>query len=75
MEQLRKRKYKLKNHRTLEVEQLRRRRYSQRYHKTLKEGVRKKKTKGNSGTRKGGCYFSTRKKDIQNTTSGNRTTN
>jgi hypothetical protein len=43
MEQLRKRKYKLRNHKTLEVEQFRRRRYSQRYHMTLEEGIKKKK--------------------------------
>jgi hypothetical protein len=45
------------------VEQLRRRRYSQRYHKTLEEGVKKKKTRGNSGIGKGGGY-STLEEDI-----------
>jgi hypothetical protein len=43
MGQLRRRKHKLKIHRTSEVEQLKRRRYKQRYHRTLEEGVRKKK--------------------------------
>jgi hypothetical protein len=66
--QLKRRKYKLKNHKTSEVEQLKRRRYSQRYHKTLEEGVKKKKIKRNSRTRKGGGYSNTRKKKskIQN---------
>jgi hypothetical protein len=41
--QLRRRKYRLTNHRTSKVKQLRRRQYNQRYHRTLKEGVRKKK--------------------------------
>jgi hypothetical protein len=43
MGQLRRSKYRLRNHRTSKVEQLRRRRYNHRYHKTLEEGVRKKK--------------------------------
>jgi hypothetical protein len=43
MQQLKRRKYKLRNHRTSKVEQLRRKRYNQKYHMTLKEGVRKKK--------------------------------
>jgi hypothetical protein len=71
--QLKRRKYKLKNHRTSKVEQLKRR-YSQRYHKTLEEGVIKKKTRGNSGIGKGGGYFSTKRRDIEDTTSRNRIT-
>jgi hypothetical protein len=43
MGQLRRRKFKLKNHRTSKVEEFGKRRYSHRYHKTLDEGVRKKK--------------------------------
>jgi hypothetical protein len=43
MGQLKRRKYRLKNHKTSKVEQLKRRRYNQRYHMTLKQGVRKKK--------------------------------
>jgi hypothetical protein len=50
MEQLRRRKYKLKNHRTLEVEQFRKRKYIRRYHRTLEERIMKKKIKGNLGT-------------------------
>jgi hypothetical protein len=42
MGQFKRRKYKLRNHKTLEVVQLRRRKKSQRYHKTLKDGVKKK---------------------------------
>jgi hypothetical protein len=42
------RKYRLKNHRTLKVEQFRMKRYSQRYHKTLEERLGRKKTIGNS---------------------------
>jgi hypothetical protein len=43
MGQLRRRKYRLKNHKTSKVEQFKRRRYIKRYHMTLEEGVRKKK--------------------------------
>jgi hypothetical protein len=50
--QLKRRKYKLKNHKTSEVEQLKRRRYSQRYHKTLEEGVKKKKNQREFKNRK-----------------------
>jgi hypothetical protein len=38
MEQLRRRKYRLRNHKTLAVEQLRRRWYNQRYHVTFEGG-------------------------------------
>jgi hypothetical protein len=56
------------------VEQLRRRRYSQKYYRTLKEGVKKRKKKGgNLGL--GGGYSNTRKRDIQDIASGNRTIN
>jgi hypothetical protein len=48
MEQLRRRKYRFRNHRTSEVKQFMRRKYNQRYHKTLEEGVKKKKIRGNS---------------------------
>jgi hypothetical protein len=41
---IRRKKYKLRNHMTSEVEQLRRR-YNQKNHKTLKEGVKKKNQK------------------------------
>jgi hypothetical protein len=75
MEQLRRRKYKLKNHRTLEVEQLRKRRYNQRYHRTLKEGVKKKKTQKEFRKGKGGGYSNTKRKEMQDITSRNRTTN
>jgi len=75
MEQFKRKKYRLKNHKTSKNEQFKRRRYSQRYCRTLEEGVRKKKIKGNSRTRKGGGYSDTKKKDIQDTTFGNRTTN
>jgi len=44
--QLKRRKYRLKNHRISKVEQLKRKRYSQRYHKTLEGGARRKKPKG-----------------------------
>jgi hypothetical protein len=37
--------------------------------------VREKKTTRNSGTRKGGGYSNTKRKDIQDTTFGNRTIN
>jgi len=37
-------------------------RYNQRYHKTLEEGVKKKKTIKNLGTRKAGGYSKTIKK-------------
>jgi hypothetical protein len=40
-EQLRRRKYGLRNHKTLKNKQLRRRKYKQKYHKTSKEGARK----------------------------------
>jgi hypothetical protein len=49
--QLKRRKYKLRNHKTLQVEQLRRR-YSQRYHRTSREGVRKKKNQREFKNRK-----------------------
>jgi hypothetical protein len=39
MGQLKRRKYKLRNHKTSKVEQLRKRRYNQRYFRTLEEGV------------------------------------
>jgi hypothetical protein len=42
MEQLKRQKYRLRNHRTSITKQFRRRRYSQRYHKTLNAGVKKK---------------------------------
>jgi hypothetical protein len=42
VEQLRRRKCRLKNHKTSEVEQLRRRRYNKKNHRTLDEGVKKK---------------------------------
>ncbi len=48
--------------------------YNQRYHRTLKEGSRRKRTRGNSRIGKGGGYSNTRR-DIQDTTSRNRTTN
>jgi hypothetical protein len=57
------------------VEQLRRRRYNQKYHMTLEEGVMKKRTRGNSGIRKGGGYSSTRRRNIQDIKFGNKTTN
>jgi hypothetical protein len=44
--QLKRRKYRLKNHRISKVEQLKRKKYSQRYHKTLEGGARRKKPKG-----------------------------
>ncbi len=43
VEQLRRKKYRLKNHKTSKVEQFKRRRYSQKYHRTLEEGIKKKK--------------------------------
>ncbi len=43
MGQLKRKKYKLRNHRTSKVEQLKRRRYNHRYHRTLEEGVKGKK--------------------------------
>jgi hypothetical protein len=43
MEQLRKRKYRIRNHRTLEVEQFKKGKYKQRNHKTLEEGAKKRK--------------------------------
>jgi hypothetical protein len=42
VEQLRRRKYRLMNHRTSKVEQLRRRRYSEKYQRTLEERVKTK---------------------------------
>ncbi len=54
------------------MEQFRRRRYNQRNRRTLEEGVRKKKTTKNLGTWKGGGYFSTRKKSIQDITATNK---
>jgi NADPH-dependent 7-cyano-7-deazaguanine reductase QueF-like protein len=43
MEQLRRRQFRLRNHKTSEMEQLGRRKYNQRYHMTLKEGSGRKK--------------------------------
>jgi hypothetical protein len=43
VEQLRRKKYRFRNHRTSEVEQLKKRKYKQRKHRTLKKGVRKRK--------------------------------
>jgi hypothetical protein len=44
VEQFKRRKCKLKNHKTSKVEQVRKRRmYNQRNHMTLKEGVKKRK--------------------------------
>ncbi len=60
---------------TVLVEQLRRKRYIQDTIEPQKRGPRKKFIRGNLRTRKGGSYFSTRRRDIQNTTFGNRTTN
>jgi hypothetical protein len=45
-------KYRLKNHKTSEVEQLKRRRYNQRYHKTLEERVKKNKNQREFRNRK-----------------------
>jgi hypothetical protein len=59
----------------LEMDELKRKKYSKRYHKTLEEGVKKKKIGRNSRTGKGGGYSSTQKKDIQDRTSKNITTN
>jgi hypothetical protein len=42
---------------------------------TLKERVRKKRTRGNLGIGKGGGYFSTNRRDIQDITYGHQTTN
>jgi hypothetical protein len=42
---------------------------------TLKEGVKKKKTIRDLGIGKGGSYSNTIKRDIQDSTSGNKTTN
>jgi hypothetical protein len=72
--QLKSKKYRLGNHKNSKVEQLKRRMYNQRYHRTLKEGSRRKRTRGNSRIGKGGGYSNTRR-DIQDTTSRNRTTN
>jgi hypothetical protein len=44
MGHLKRKKYKLRNHRTSKVEQLKRRRYNHRYHRTLEEGVKEKKS-------------------------------
>jgi hypothetical protein len=44
VEQLRRRKCRLRNHKISKVEQLRRRRYNQKNHRTLKEGLGEKKT-------------------------------
>jgi len=41
----------------------------------LKRGSRRKRIRGNSGTRKGGGYSNTKERNIQDTTFGNRTTN
>jgi hypothetical protein len=43
IEQLKRRKCRLKNHKTLETEQLSKGKYRQRDHKTSKEGARKRK--------------------------------
>jgi hypothetical protein len=43
MEQLMKRKYKLRNHKTSKVEKLRKRRCKDRNHRTLEVGVRRRK--------------------------------
>jgi hypothetical protein len=43
MEQFKRKKYRLKNHKTSKNEQFKRRRYNQRYCMTLEEGVMKKK--------------------------------
>jgi hypothetical protein len=43
VEQLKRRKCKLRNHRTSEVEQLMRQKYIQRNHMTSEEGVKKRK--------------------------------
>jgi hypothetical protein len=72
---LKRRKYGLRNHTTLEVEQLRRRRYILRYHMTLEEGVRKKKNQREFRNRKRWGYYNTKRRDIQDITFGNRSTN
>ncbi len=65
----------MKNHRTSTVEQLRRRRYSQRYHKNLKVGVRKGyEPERIQEEEKVELFQHPKKKDIQDTTFGNRTT-
>jgi hypothetical protein len=61
MEQLRRKKYKLKNHKTTKMEQLRRKKYNQRCHMTLEEGIKKKKKRGNSRIGNGGGYSSTKR--------------
>jgi hypothetical protein len=38
-------------------------------------GLGRKRTKGNSGIGKGGGYYNTKIRDIQDTTSGHRTIN
>jgi hypothetical protein len=43
MEQLKRRKCRLRNHKTSKLEQFKRQKYRQRNHRTLEEGVRKKK--------------------------------
>jgi hypothetical protein len=60
---------------TSEVEQFRKKKYNQKNHKTLEEGVKKKKTRGNSEIGKGGGYYNTKRRNIQNTTSINKTIN
>jgi hypothetical protein len=73
VEQLKRRKCKLRNHKTSKVEQLKGRRYSQRNHRNLEEGVRKKKTIENSRIGKGGGPFNTRIRSIQDIISRNKT--
>jgi hypothetical protein len=46
MEQFRRRKCKLRNHKTLKLEQLRRWRYRQKNHWTSNEGIRKRENHG-----------------------------
>ncbi len=76
MGQLRRKKYRLRNHKTLKAQQLKRRRYSQRYHKTLEEGVRKKNNQREFKNRKRWRLFQhQQKRYIQDTSSGNKTTN
>jgi hypothetical protein len=59
--QLKRRKYRLKNHKTSKVEQLKRT-YNQRYHMTLEEGVRKKKNQREFKNRKWWRLFQHQKK-------------
>jgi hypothetical protein len=73
--QLRRRTYRPRNRRTSKVEQLKRRKYNYKYHKTLKEGVKKKKNHREFMNKKRWGYSNTKRRDIQDTTFGNRTTN